>query len=340
MFFQQLKKHSMMKITIRQIFTELKKDLSLTLLAGEEGLENQIIESDLHRPGLALAGFVELFTYHRIQVLGNTEIRYLASMALEQKQKCLEKIFEFNVPCFILTHNNKAPERLLELCKENEIPLFVTPLSTTNFMNLISEHLNEVFAPVEILHGSLVDVYGVGLLLKGRSGIGKSEVALDLVERGHRLVADDIVTTKKIKRNILIGSATERTKNMMEFRGVGLINLRCIFGVRAVRYQKRIEVIVELKEWDPKANFDRLGLDEKVTTILDVKIPTIELPIFPGKNITVIAEVIAMNHLVKYYGYDPATQYTKEIKEKYLQKGLVETFTKNELASYLRGDVE
>ncbi|MBI2430087.1 MAG: HPr kinase/phosphorylase [Ignavibacteriales bacterium] len=279
------------------------------------GLENKIVDKNLHRPGLALAGYVELFTFNRVQVFGNTEIRYLMSMPLEKRVQAFNTLFKFELPCIVITNGNTFDPELLKIAEDHNVPVFRTPLETTKAAYFLSDFLDDQFSPQTTIHGSFVDVYGIGLLFTGRSGIGKSEVALDLVERGHRLVSDDVVTITRKGESILIGTGTDLVKHFMEIRGLGLIDVQNIFGIRSIRFQKRIEVVVELMEWQPNGDFTRTGLDQNTTSILDVEIPHIKLPIFPGKNVTVIAEVIALNYLLKHYGYDAAQEFSKKLEK-------------------------
>ncbi|MCG8374650.1 MAG: HPr(Ser) kinase/phosphatase, partial [Balneolales bacterium] len=220
--------------------------------------------------------------------------------------------------------------------------IFNTPFETTRFMFLLRDFLDDQFALQTIVHGAMVDVYGIGILIVGRSGIGKSEVALDLVERGHRLVADDVVMLTK-KRSVLMGSATEMSKHFMEIRGLGIVDVMSMFGIRAIRYQKRLEVVMELMLWDENPNINRTGLDHDTVNMLDIEIPYIQLPITPGKNITVIAEVIAMNHLLKHYGYDAAEAFQDRIQtsiaEKAKNKNGNDTTMKRAI-EYFEGDME
>jgi len=319
-------------ITVKTFFEDTKDKLQLSLINSAEGLERKITEKDLHRPGLALAGFVELFTYHRVQILGNTEILYIKKLDENAKTVALERLFQFEIPCFIITNDNLAPEAMFRLGDARKIPIFRTPLSTTHFSHLLMDYLDDQFAPQTMLHGSLVDVYGTGMLFTGRSGIGKSEIALDLVEREHRLVSDDIVMVTKKAEGILIGSGTNLLKQFMEIRGVGIIDVRRMFGVRSIRLQKRLEMEVELVEWDEKEDYERLGLEEAKKNILGVDIDFVKLPIFPGKNITVIAESMALNLHLKVYGHHPAREFSDNL--------LKTIEDRKRVREYLRRDTE
>jgi HPr kinase/phosphorylase len=220
---------------------------------------------------------------------------------------------------------------MLEMAAARGIPILRTPMATTDFIHKLTSMLDEVFAPTTTVHGSLVDVYGVGLLFTGRSGIGKSECALDLVERGHRLVADDVVTIRRRAVNVLIGSGNDLLRHCMEIRGIGIIDVQSIFGIRAIRAQKRIEVEVNLREWDANEDYERLGIAEQFSTILDVEIPLTVVPLFPGKNITVISETIALNYLVKAYGYNPAEHFNDNLVQLMRRKANLEILAKDDL---------
>ena len=307
-------------ITVDFLYNNAKKIGKLNLLSENPDLERKITDQNLHRPGLALAGFVDLFSFNRVQIFGNTEARYLKKLSLDQQEKSLRTLFQFNIPCIILTNDNKAIPSLLELAKEKGVPIFTSPYGTTKLVYLLGDFLDDQFSQRITVHGSFVDVYGVGICFVGKSGIGKSEVALDLIERGHRLVADDVIILTKKGEGILIGSGTEIAKHNMEIRGLGIIDVERIFGIRAIRYQKRMEILVELEVWDDKANYTRTGLDETMTTISEIEIPYIKLPILPGKNITVISEVIALNYLLKHYGYDAAEVFKKKLSERISDK--------------------
>jgi HPr kinase/phosphorylase len=301
-------------ITVGHFYEVCKTRFKLHLMNGEVGFDNQIRDKNLHRPGLALAGYVELFTYDRVQVIGNTESKFLNSLTAERRREAFSKLLEFKIPCIILTDKNKLPDDLLHAAAAKNIPIFGSSFETTKITYFLADFLDDQFSPQVLVHGSLVDVYGVGVLLIGRSGIGKSEIALDLLERGHRLVADDVVMITRKGEGILLGAGTDLVKHFMEIRGLGLIDVRSMFGIRAIRYQKRVELVVELEEWKPSQDYTRTGLDNAMISILDVDIPLVKLPIFPGKNVTVITEVISLNYLLKHYGYDAAKEFSKRLE--------------------------
>lgn len=295
-------------------------------------------EPDLHRPGLALAGYLKLYSFQRIQIMGNTECEYLSNLSKEDQIKSFGEILHFDIPVIFLTHGNLIPEYLLDLARDHQIPVFRTQIETTKFMFLLRDFLEDQFATQTVVHGSMVDVYGIGILISGKSGIGKSEVALDLVERGHRLVADDVVTLTK-KNNVLIAAATDMNRHFMEIRGLGIIDVMSMFGIRSVRYQKRLEVVIELFLWEQNTKIDRTGLEKDHINILDVNIPLTRLPITPGKNITVIAEVVAMNHLLSHYGYDAAMAFQEKINKRIAQKS-IERRLPGRAVDYFEGDLE
>jgi HPr kinase/phosphorylase len=306
--------------------------LQLEALTGELGLDRQMPEAEVAGPGLALAGYTGRFAPNRLHVFGETEITYLTSLTPEERKKSLEKFFSFDLFCIFVTKGQEVPAEMLELARAKGVPVLRSKLKTAEFYRRIKPIVEEAFAPRTTLHGSLADVYGVGLLFVGRSGIGKSECVLDLVERGHRLVADDVVQVTRRGNDVLIGRGHELAAHHMEIRGIGLIDIPALFGVRAVRQQKRIEVVVQLEDWETAKDTDRTGLARDETTILDVAVPRVVVPLNPGKNITVIAEVIAMHHLLKWSGIDPAERFNARL--------INQMRDKSEINRYLREDHE
>ncbi len=273
----------------------------------------------VHRPGLVLAGYVEHFEHQRVQILGNTECRYLGWLA-EGDGDAFDRLLSFDPPAIVLTAGNDLPDGLVARADRAGVPLFRTSMPTVPFMGLLRDMLDDQFAEQLTVHGSLVDVYGVGLLLTGPAGIGKSEMALDLVERGHRLVADDVVMATRKGANVLMGAGTDLGEHFMEIRGLGIIDVKAMFGVRAIRYQKRIELVVQIHQWDEHEEYTRIGMVTETEDVLGVDLPMVKLPITPGKNVTVICEVIAMNHLLLHYGYDPAQAFATRLRERISQK--------------------
>ncbi len=306
----------MIELTMRDLLGTYSRLLGLNLIAGEKGLDRTINSSDTHRPGLALTGFVELFTLDQIQLLGNTEVDYLRSLSPQKRRQALEIIFQFSIPCVVVTGFGRIQTELRQLAEEHDIPLLKSDFETGKFIHLIHFYLDEVFAPQVVVHGSLVDVDGVGLLFRGRSGIGKSEVALDLVERGHRLVADDMVVINRKAQGILVGHSPHVLQDHIEIRGIGIMDVKKMFGVRGTRKQKRVEVSVNLVDWDENAAYERLGLENRKALILGVEILEVSIPLFPGKNITVLAETIAMDYLLRLDGLNSAQEFNQRLLER------------------------
>ncbi|MCO5252075.1 MAG: HPr(Ser) kinase/phosphatase [Candidatus Kapabacteria bacterium] len=298
----------------------LSSPVKLVKLTEETGLENFITDKNLHRPQLALAGYVGLFTFQRVQIFGNTETLYLKSLSRIARIKAIQKICQFKIPCVILTNSNTLDQELIDIFVAAGIAVFMTEFDTTKAFSMLSDFLDDQFSPQLVVHGSFVDIYGVGCLFVGRSGIGKSEIALDLIERGHRLVADDVVMLTSKKESLLMGTGTSLVQHFMEIRGLGIIDIRQMFGIRSIRFQKRLEIVVELEDWDEKETYTRTGLDEKNINIMGIEVSKVKLPIFSGKNITVIAEVIAVNYLLRTYGYDASQVFSDKLNERIRKK--------------------
>lgn len=304
----------MPKLLVAQLYDRMKEVLKLELLGSPAGLEREITSTDASGPGLVLAGYTGRYVAARIQVLGETEVSYLNSLPAETRHERLRTFFSYPIPCIMVTKGQPLPDGMEDEAKAVGLAILRSKLKTQEFYRHIIPFLESSFAPTTTLHGSLADVFGVGLLFTGGSGIGKSECVLDLVERGHRLVADDLVICRRRGADVVIGRAHENAHHHMEIRGVGLIDVQKIFGIRAVRQQKRIEVCVHLEHWDAMKDVERTGLDGQTTRILDVELPLVTVPLNPGKNITVIAEVIAMNHLLKFSGVNVAEAFNERLK--------------------------
>lgn len=305
----------MTDLPLKSLLEQFGKRLRLRILAGEKGLSRTMNSSDANRPGLTLTGFVEVFTFNQVQILGNHELEYLRSLPPARRFQALEILYQFDMPCVVLTGRVRLFPELRMLADEREIPLLRTEFDTTQFMHLLHFYLADVFAPQVIVHGTLIDVHGVGLMFMGRSGIGKSEIGLDLVERGHRLVADDTVIITRQSQGILVAHSPEALEDHMEIRGIGIIDIKRLFGIGGTRRRKRVELVVTLADWNQEKveEFDRAGIDEKARTFLGVEIPEVTIPIFPGKNITVIAETIAFNYLLRLGGHHAAKEFDKRL---------------------------
>jgi HPr kinase/phosphorylase len=317
---------------VRDLLERKGDPLQLEALTGDVGLDRLIPAPEASSPGLVLAGYTQRFAAHRLHILGETEITYLASLAPDERRKSLETFFRFDLPCVVISKGQEPPAELLELARSSGVPVIRTKLKTAEFYRRLKPFLDDAFAPTTTMHASLADVFGVGLLFLGRSGIGKSECVLDLVERGHRLVADDLVHITRSGNDVLIGRGHELARHYMEIRGVGLIDIRALFGVRAVRQQKRIEVVVQLDDWDASREYDRTGLDGQTIQVLDVTLPLVTVPLNPGKNLTVICEVVAMNHLQRYSGVDSAKRFNQRLIQRMAER--------RELQQYLEEDYE
>ncbi len=305
-----------MSLTVGELLELRGESLRLSpATKSDRGLQRTIGEAEISSPGLVLAGYTERFPSGRIQVLGETEVSYLFALSEDLQRHAVETLLSFDLPCVIVTKNLELPAVLLELAERDGVPVIVSELKTSEFYRRINPFLNEQFAQRTHVHGSLADVYGVGLLFVGQSGIGKSECVLDLVERGHRLVADDVVHITRQGHDVLIGRGHELARHHMEIRGIGIIDIRALFGIRAIRQQKRIEVVVQLVEWQQQEAYDRTGLEDEHTVILDVPIRKVTIPLNPGKNITVIAEVVAMSHLLRYAGLNSAAEFDARLRD-------------------------
>jgi HPr kinase/phosphorylase len=319
-------------LRVGALFEQIKDLLELERVPGTDGLNRLVTGADVSSPGLALAGFVARFVADRLQVFGETEVTYLRSLDSDTRREHLQKFFAFPIPCLFVTKGLDLPPEVVEEAVASGVAILRSTLKTNEFYTRAKPWLEDAFAPQTTLHGSLADVYGVGLLFIGQSGIGKSECVLDLVERGHRIVADDLVLVRRRGADILIGRGHELQRHYMEIRGIGLVDIPAIFGIRSVRQQKRIEVVVNLEEWQQGKEVERTGLDGETMDILGVPIPRITIPLNPGKNITVIAEVIAMHHLLKWSGIDPAERFNAALIKQMRDKA--------EINRYLREDHE
>ncbi len=288
--------------------------LNLHCLCGRRGLVRQIESPDLNRPGLALSGFFDSFAYQRVQLFGRGEVAYLNKLVEKGQTENLKTLFSYPLPCCTFTHGLKAPQILMDMAEEADCPVLSTNLASSDFSMRLLRILSNIFAPKLTMHGVFVEVYGLGMLIIGDSGVGKSENALALVDRGHRLVADDIVEIACLNGNSLIGQgANKYIGHHMEIRGLGIINVRQLFGVGAIRERKEVQIIVKLEDWDNTKNYDRLGTDQKTMNILGVHVPLIEIPVKPGRNIPIIIETAAMNERLKSMGVFSAQEFNKNV---------------------------
>src|SRR4030042_400710 len=311
----------MSNLLVQDLEQDREYHLGLTLVAGRKGLKKRITHSQVQKMGLALAGFTQFIAPERLQIIGNTEMAYARTLSPDLHMEVIHQICSLELSCLVVTRNLEIPELLLKEADEREIPLFLTSLNTTDFIERVTKFLEEKLALTHSLHGVLMDVFGVGVLIIGKSGIGKSECALDLILRGHRLVADDMVYIQKRSPSSLIGSGFEVIQHHMEIRGLGIINIRSLFGIEAIRERKKIELVLELTEWDTQREYDRLGFEEEKYSILGVELPMLRIPVTPGRNLPTIIEVAARNHLLKGMGLDSALEFEKKLLRKIEEKG-------------------
>src|SRR5215212_2561023 len=288
-------------------------DLSLELLAGEYGLDRRITVPRIQKPGLALAGFVEQVHPERVQILGSTELGYLKSLPVDRARAGIAGFLRMEPACVIVTKGQDVPEDLLDVANETRVAILRTPLASSTVIDGVERFMEHALAPSLSLHGVLVDVLGVGVLLLGKSSVGKSEAALELIMRGLRLVADDLVEVRRIASGVLVGRASELIKHHMEIRGLGIINIKDMFGVAAVRDEKKIELVLELIRWDQTETHDRLGLDEMVYPILEVPVPLLRIPVSPGRNVSSLIEVAARNRLLQVRGHHSAREFQERL---------------------------
>lgn len=301
-------------LTVRQFYDTLKEKLQLRLVAGEKGLKRKILISEINRPGLAISGYIDFFANRRGQVLGKVEISYLGSLSPAERKKRIGVFLRQKIPFCIVARNYVPPRELISAADRIGIPIFRSSLITTRLLNLCTIFLEEFLAPKTSIIANLVEVYGVGVLIQGKSGVGKSECTLSLVERGHRLVSDDYIYVRLIDGSYLEGEGSELTRFHMEIRGLGIIDVRNLFGVGCVRQRKYLDLAVTLELWDREKEYERLGLDEDCINILGVSIPHILLPVGPGRDLALLIEVAALNHRIKKMGYHAAQELDRNVQ--------------------------
>lgn len=293
---------------------EIIKQLNMEIIYAPENISSLVvIENDCNRPGLQLMGFYEYFNAERVQICGNMEFAYLASLDEKTRYERIDALFATKIPLFIVARGHELYPEMVEIAKKYGVPIARTQGSTTAFIAALIGYLNVELAPRITRHGVLIEVYGEGILIVGESGVGKSETAIELVKRGHRLVADDAVEIRKTSNRTLVGSSPDNIRHFLELRGIGIINTRRLFGMGAVKVSEKIDLIVELEPWDSTKIYDRMGVDNEYTTILGIKIPSLTIPIKPGRNLAVILEVAAMNNRQKKMGYNAAAELLQNL---------------------------
>ena len=308
----------MISLSVRQLLEDKDSTLDLKLAGGRKGLSRKITIPQIQKPGLALTGDTSNLHPGRMQILGNSEIRYLRSLSRSALEKVIRKIGRVDIACMVLTRGNRPPAPLVEEARDRGIPLLRTALPTSTFILRVTKYLEDRLTETTTIHGVLVDVFGIGILLVGKSGIGKSECALELVMKGHRLVADDVVRVRKKGPHSLYGYGSELIKYHMEIRGLGIINIKDLFGVASVRDQKLIELVIDLAEWSAKDEYERLGIDEQAHEILGVRIPLARIPVRPGRSLTSVIEVAARNQLLKLKGIYSAQELQEKLTKELL----------------------
>ncbi|MRG84742.1 HPr(Ser) kinase/phosphatase [Salinibacillus xinjiangensis] len=294
---------------------DLIKRFDLELLAGENGIHREVIKSDLSRPGMELAGYFKHYAADRIQLLGKTELSFFYELSDDMKRDRVERLCTDVTPGIVVSRGMDVPEELLNAGNDAGVPIMRSPLKTTSIISRMTNFLETKFAPFTAIHGVLVDIYGVGVLITGQSGVGKSETALELVKRGHRLVADDSVEIRQEDFDTLIGNSPPLIEHLLEIRGLGIIDVMTLFGAGAVRNYKRITLVINLELWDKDKQYDRLGLDEDTMKIMDVELPQATIPVRPGRNLAVIIEVAAMNFRLKRMGINAAKEFSNRLTQ-------------------------
>jgi HPr kinase/phosphorylase len=303
-------------VSVERFYTDHASSLELSLLAGASGLKRSIREPTVNRPGLVLTGFTRYFAFKRVQVIGNAEAFYLKSLPDEERIRRYETFFSYRIPCVVFSRDLRPDKLFLKAAERAQVPIFRCPLVTMKFINLATLALEMMFAPRGTEMGSMVDILGVGVILRGESGIGKSESVLALIERGYSLVADDITKVTLVDGREVVGTSAEVTRNHMEVRGIGIINVAAMFGVKSIRHEKRVDLVITLKSWNEVSDVDRLGIEQEYVKILGIDIPHITLPVRPGRDLARLIEVAAYQTKLKSAGYNPA----KELNDRLISR--------------------
>ena len=308
-------------ITVQELLENKAYGFGLEVIAGARGLSKSIYNPRIQKLGLIVAGFMVYLHPHRLQILGNTEISYLRQISPEERKKIITELCGLEIVCFVITRNLKVPEELLSETEARGIPVLRTKLVTSTFIERITKFLEEELAPSTVVHGVLMEIMGVGLLMLGKSGIGKSENALELVMRGHRLVSDDVIQVKKMAAIDLIGDAPEMIRNLLEIRGIGVVDIRQLFGVSAVREKAKIELVVELVDWNSAMGYERIGLKDLKYRLLGIELPLVRIPVSPGRNASAVVELACRNHVLKQGGIHTAKSLDEKIHRSIEKKG-------------------
>lgn len=309
------------QVSVGDFYAKHAGDLQLRLVAGAEGMGRMITEGSVNRMGLALTGFYKYFAHRRVQIIGMSEVAYLQSLAAPLKRKRMGEIFDLNIPCVIISRDIRTPRFLLEVAEAHGVPIFVSPIKTMRLVNQVTICLEDDFAPTTSEHGSMVDIQGVGVMIRGESGIGKSECVLGLIERGYSLVADDITKFKLIEGREVVGESADLTRHYMEVRGLGILNVASIFGASSIRFSKKLDLVVTLQEWDKSDDIDRTGLDQRFYEVLQIQIPHVIIPVRPGRDLAGLVEVAALDQKLKSMGQYSALDFNQRLMNKMQNRG-------------------
>lgn len=312
--------NSIKGITVEEFFTEMRDPLRLDLVGGEVGMKNLIKVAEVNRPGLALAGYFEYFARNRVQVLGKVELTYTKTLSARQRAAKYRELMAQKIPTLIIARHFIPPEELLAEAEKARVPILRSPLITMKLVNRVTLYLEDKFAPTVTMSGNLMEVFGVGVLILGKSGVGKSECALSLIKRGHRLITDDVVKIKLEDNRQLIGAGSTVTRHHMEIRGLGIINVQTLFGAGCVRDSKRIDVVISLEEWDSSKEYERLGLEDHSVDILGVRLSHLVIPVRPGRDIGLLVETASLNQRLKWMGMHSARDFNQNLLDQLQEK--------------------
>src|SRR5579859_1433416 len=300
-------------VTVERFYTEQAGALELKLLAGASGLKRAIREPTVNRPGLVLTGFTRYFANKRVQVIGNAEAFYLKSLSSEERERRYATLFSYKIPCIVFSRNLNPDKQFLRAAEQADVPVFQCPLITMKFINLATLSLELMFAPRGTEMGSMVDILGVGVIIRGESGIGKSESVLALIERGYSLVSDDITKVTLVDGREVMGTSSDLTRSHMEIRGIGIINVAAMFGVKSIRKEKTLDLVITLKQWEEVSNVDRLGMEQEFVKVLGVDIPHMLIPVRPGRDLARLIEVAAFQTKLKMSGFNAAQELNDKL---------------------------
>ncbi len=310
-------------VTVKELLEysqQHETSLDLKLVTKNHTLDRALKSNDINRPGMNLFGYFEFFAHERVQIFGRGESTYLEKLSREKRLEEIKRLFEYPIPCIIFSHSIRPPEVFIQMAESIRIPVMVSSLATSMLINGLHEFFSNALAPREVIHGVMLEIFGLGVLLEGKSGVGKSECALELIERGHRFIADDVVDLRAVHNRALVASSSRVIAHHMEIRGIGIINIAHLFGVGAILSEKDVNFVVHLDHYEKKKTYDRLGMDTIHREILGIRVPMVEIPVQPGSNIPILVETATMNQRLKMTGYNPAREFTKKVNSM-IEKG-------------------